>query len=61
MSYSTEGIMNINDIEKVLKSYGKKETYSLTKIPYRRYKHRAGVVKHSLEELIFFIEKESKC
>lgn len=61
VSYSTEGIMNINDIEKVLKSYGKKETYSLTKIPYRRYKHRAGVVKHSLEELIFFIEKESKC
>jgi hypothetical protein len=49
-----------SSIEKVLKSYGKKETYSLTKIPYRRYKHRAGVVKHSLEELIFFIEKESK-
>lgn len=60
VSYSTEGIMSIDDIEKVLKSYGKKETYSLTKIPYRRYKHRAGVVKHSLEELIFFIEKESK-
>ena len=52
--------MSIDDIEKILKRNRKKETYSLTKIPYRRYKHRAGVVKHSLEELIFFIEKESK-
>ena len=40
-SYSTEGIMSIEDIENVLKEHGKKETYQLTKIPYRRYKHRA--------------------
>jgi adenine-specific DNA-methyltransferase len=57
ISYSTEGIMSEKDIEGVLKSYGKKETYSLTKIPYRRYKHRAGHIEHNLEELIFFIEK----
>ncbi len=60
-SYSTEGIMSIEDIENVLKEHGKKETYQLTKIPYRRYKHRAGDIEHDLHELLFYIEKEVKC
>jgi adenine-specific DNA-methyltransferase len=60
-SYSTEGIMSIEEIENVLKKHGIKESYQLTKIPYRRYKHRAGDVEHDLHELLFYIEKEVKC
>lgn len=58
LSYSTEGIMDMNDIEEVLKTHGVKETFHLTKIPYRRYKHRAGHVEHDLHELLFYIQKE---
>jgi len=58
VSYSTEGIMSIEQIEEVLKTYGKKETFYLVKIPYRRYKHKSGNVKHNLHELLFYIKKE---
>ncbi len=58
LSYSNEGIMKIEDIESVLKEHGIAETYKLTKIPYRRYKHRAGHVEHDLHELLFYIKKE---
>lgn len=57
-SYSTEGIMCIEDIEKALKLYGIEQTYNLTKIPYRRYKHQAKYVEHDLHELLFYIEKK---
>jgi adenine-specific DNA-methyltransferase len=60
-SYSTEGIMSIEQIEAVLKEYGIENTYQLTKIPYRRYKRRAGNVEHDLHELLFYIEKDVKC
>lgn len=58
LSYSTEGIMSVEDIENVLKKHGIPETFQLTKIPYRRYKHRAGHVEHDLHELLFYIQKE---
>jgi adenine-specific DNA-methyltransferase len=57
VSYSTEGIMSINEIENILKKYGNKNTFKLYKIPYRRYKHRPGNVKHNLHELIFYIKR----
>ena len=57
-SYSTEGIMSIEEIENILKTHGKRHTYDLKKLPYRRYKHIAGNVKHDLHELLFYIEKE---
>jgi adenine-specific DNA-methyltransferase len=57
VSYSTEGIIKPEDIESVLKQYGNKDTYELKKIPYRRYKHRAGNVEHDLHELLFYIGK----
>lgn len=60
LSYSTEGIMSIGDIENTLKKNGKPETYHLVRIPYRRYKHRAGHVEHDLHELLFYIEKRVK-
>jgi adenine-specific DNA-methyltransferase len=57
LSYSTEGIMSIDEIKSVLIKYGIEETYSIKKIPYRRYKHKPGVVKHELYELLFYISK----
>jgi adenine-specific DNA-methyltransferase len=60
VSYSTEGIMSVEDIEDTLKKHGKKSTFKLYKIPYRRYKHRPGKVEHDLHELLFYIEKEIK-
>jgi len=58
VSYSTEGIMNMEDIEKTLNEYGNPNTYKLYKIPYRRYKHRPGKVEHDLHELLFYIQKD---
>ena len=58
VSYSTEGIMSVEDIENTLKEYGKHNTYKLYKIPYRRYKHRPGKVEHDLHELLFYIKKD---
>lgn len=57
VSYSSEGLMSEEEIKNVLLEYGIKETYKLEKIPYRRYKHIKGDVKHDLNEYLFFIAK----
>ena len=57
MSYSTDGLMKIDEIERILKKYGKADTYKLYKIPYRRYKSREQAEKEDLKELVFYIEK----
>ena len=56
MSYSTEGLMGVNDIETVLRKYG--TDYKLYEIDYRRFKSR-GKSKQvgGLKELIFYIKK----
>lgn len=58
LSYSTEGLMSIEEIENVLKTYGKEDSYKLYKIPYRRFKSRISNQKEQLKELLFYIEKE---
>ncbi|MDP2672480.1 MAG: DNA adenine methylase [Nanoarchaeota archaeon] len=57
VSYSSEGLMSEEEIKNVLTENGIKSTYMLKKIPYRRYKHTKGEVKHSLNEFLFFITK----
>ncbi len=57
VSYSSEGLMTEKEIKKVLIENGIKNTYKLKKIPYRRYKHTKGDVKHNLNEFLFFITK----
>ena len=57
MSYSTEGLMGVNDIETVLQKYG--IDYKLYEIDYRRFKSRGGKCnKSNLKELIFYIRKD---
>lgn len=58
LSYSNEGLMNITDIEKILKNYGKADTYKLLKIPYRRFKSRETNSKKQLHELLFYVRKD---
>lgn len=57
LSYSTEGIMNIKDIEEIMKKYGLSKSYKLYKIPYRRFKSRKQNNEKELNELLFYIEK----
>lgn len=60
MSYSTDGIMSIDEIEEILKKYGNSETYKLYRIPYRKYVSKHKQESKELEELIFYISKEYK-
>lgn len=57
LSYSTEGIMNIKDIEETMKKHGLPKSYKLYKIPYRRFKSRKQNNEKELIELLFYIEK----
>lgn len=58
LSYSTDGIMSVEDIEKIMKKYGKDKTFELRQIKYRRYKSHKDESSNSLSELLFYIEKE---
>lgn len=57
LSYSTDGLMSVEDIEHVMKKYGKAETFKIYWIPYRRYKSRAQGEKEELKEMLVYIEK----
>ena len=56
VSYSTEGLMGVNDIEVILKKYGK--DYKMYEIEYRRFKSRETKSDDDLKELIFYIRKD---
>lgn len=58
LSYSTEGIMSVAEIEKTMKKYGIINSYKLYKIPYRRFKSREQKSKNKLNELLFYIKKD---
>ncbi len=59
LSYNTDGIMPIEDIEKVMKKYGKPETFEITYINYRRYKSKSNLINNDeLKEMLIYIEKE---
>ena len=59
LSYNSEGLMTKEEIENIMKKYGKPETFSLTEIPYRRFRSRSANAKHGVMEYLFFIEKET--
>lgn len=58
LSYSTDGIMTVPEIEEAMKKYGKPETFQIYEIPYRRYKSRKVKETERLKELLFYIEKQ---
>lgn len=57
MSYSTDGLMNYSEIEKILKRYGIEESYKLYSIPYRQYMSKKTKKKECLYEYIFYVKK----
>lgn len=58
ISYSTDGLMSVEEIEHILKKYGREDTYKLYKIPYRKYKSKHEQESNCLYELIFYIQKD---
>lgn len=57
LSYSTDGLMSVSEIEEVMKRYGKESTFKIYEIPYRRYKSRNAMLTEQLKELLVYIEK----
>lgn len=59
LSYSTEGLMTIKQIEDILKQHCNADSYKLYKYPYRRYQSKIkSIDKTELSELIFYIKKD---
>lgn len=59
MSYSTDGLMTSETIEKILKKYGISGTYQMYSIPYRQYMSKKTQQTNCLYEYLFYIEKEN--
>lgn len=57
LSYSTDGLMSMSDIETIMKTYGKPDTFEIVRIPYRRYKSRNLTKTDELSELLIYVEK----
>lgn len=57
LSYSNDGIMDIEQIENIMKQYGKPETYYMYEISYRKYKNKKSIDGDNLKEFLFYIEK----
>ncbi len=57
LSYSTDGLMSVDEIEGVLKKHGIEKTYKMYSIPYRQYKSKNTKQTESLYECLFFIKK----
>ncbi len=57
LSYSTDGLMSVSEIEEVMKKYGKEGTFKIYEIPYRRYKSRNATLTDQLKELLVYVEK----
>lgn len=60
LSYNSEGLMKKNQIEEIMKKYGKSNTFKIIEIPYRRFRSRSANAKHGVIEYLFFIEKDLK-
>lgn len=57
LSYSTDGLMTVEQIEEVMKKYGNPDTFKIYWIPYRRYKSRTQSEKDELKEMLVYIQK----
>lgn len=57
LSYSTDGLMSVSEIEEIMKKYGKEGSFTIYEIPYRRYKSRNATLTGQLKELLVYVEK----
>ncbi len=59
LSYNTDGIMTLEDIEATMKKHGIANTFEVNYIPYRRFKSRSDVTRtQELKEMLVYIQKE---
>lgn len=59
LSYNTDGIMTLNEIETTMKKYGIPESFEVNFIPYRRFKsHNVASRTEELKEMLIYIRKE---
>lgn len=59
LSYNTDGLMSLEEIEATMKKHGIPETFEVNYIPYRRFKSRSIATKtDDLKEMLIYIEKE---
>lgn len=57
LSYNTDGIMSVDEIETILKKYALKGSFKLYYVDYNRFKSRTLVNTSKLHELLFYIKK----
>lgn len=57
LSYSTDGLMTSEQIEKVFKKHGVENSYKRYDIPYRKYKGKIVKKDVGLQEYLFYIRK----
>ena len=60
MSYSTDGLMSGEQIERILKRHGVSDTYKMYSIPYRQYMSKKTHKTECLYEYLFYIRKDIK-
>ncbi len=58
LSYSTEGLMSAQEIERVLKKRGLESSYRRYDIPYKKYKSKIPSGENELKEYIFYVRKK---
>ena len=58
MSYNQEGILKKEEIEEILKKYGRADTYKLYQVPYKQYENKLTKKMEQHYEYIFYIKKE---
>lgn len=57
ISYSTDGILTIDEMVEILSKNGVSSTLKLKKIPYRKYKSKHEQNSNELFELLFYVQK----
>lgn len=58
LSYNSDGIMPLADIERIMQRHGVAGTFEITEIPYRRFKSRSLSKREPLREMLIYVEKE---
>lgn len=59
LSYNSDGIMALDEIERIMKKHGIPSTFEVNDIPYRRFKSNGAAGKTGeLREMLIYIRKE---